>query len=189
MTPIDTLQPCCSWPWKEPLPPFCACPWPLPRLFRWQGKCWVPVLKLGGSAVHVEQPLIVFTHNRCGPWQHWCVCCTTCCRRELWTNMSLVSARTQSKVGWFIYVVAIAIWLPLSPQFWGELLRDGVYSQSWRGWTQCFMILSQQPGIEALQVCNTSGEWINAPPIPGLLSSAHVYPLVLLNSGSKNGQF
>ena len=34
---------------------------------------------------------------------------------------------------------------------------------------QCFTILWQQPGIEALQVRNTRNEWIDAPPIPGTL--------------------
>ncbi|KAI0251108.1 Clavaminate synthase-like protein [Lactifluus subvellereus] len=34
---------------------------------------------------------------------------------------------------------------------------------------QCFTILWQQPGIQALQVCNTRGEWIDAPSIPGTL--------------------
>ena len=34
---------------------------------------------------------------------------------------------------------------------------------------QCFTILWQQPGILALQVRNTRGEWIDAPPIPGTL--------------------
>ncbi|KAF8272609.1 2OG-Fe(II) oxygenase [Lactarius quietus] len=35
--------------------------------------------------------------------------------------------------------------------------------------SQCFTILWQQPGIQALQVRNTSGEWIDAPPMPGTL--------------------
>jgi len=37
--------------------------------------------------------------------------------------------------------------------------------------SQCFMItiLWQQPGIQALQVRNASGEWIDAPPTPGTL--------------------
>ena len=34
---------------------------------------------------------------------------------------------------------------------------------------QCFTILWQQPGIQALQVRNTRDEWIDAPPIPGTL--------------------
>ncbi|KAI0292201.1 Clavaminate synthase-like protein [Multifurca ochricompacta] len=34
---------------------------------------------------------------------------------------------------------------------------------------ECFTILWQQPDIQALQVCNTSGEWIDAPSIPGTL--------------------
>jgi hypothetical protein len=34
---------------------------------------------------------------------------------------------------------------------------------------QCFTILWQQPGIQALEVRNTRGEWIDAPPIPGTL--------------------
>jgi len=34
---------------------------------------------------------------------------------------------------------------------------------------ECFTILWQQPGIQALQVRNTRGEWIDAPPIPGTL--------------------
>ncbi|KAF5372166.1 hypothetical protein D9758_004990 [Tetrapyrgos nigripes] len=32
---------------------------------------------------------------------------------------------------------------------------------------QCFTILWQEPGIQALQVLNAKKEWINAPPIPG----------------------
>ncbi|KAH9030324.1 2OG-Fe-II oxygenase [Lactarius pseudohatsudake] len=34
---------------------------------------------------------------------------------------------------------------------------------------ECFTILWQQPGIQALQVRNTSGEWIDATPTPGTL--------------------
>ena len=34
---------------------------------------------------------------------------------------------------------------------------------------QCFTILWQQPGTQALQVRNTRDEWIDAPPIPGTL--------------------
>ena len=34
---------------------------------------------------------------------------------------------------------------------------------------QCFTILWQQPGIQALQVLNAKQQWINAPPIPGTL--------------------
>jgi isopenicillin N synthase-like dioxygenase len=34
---------------------------------------------------------------------------------------------------------------------------------------QCFTILWQQPGIQALQVLNSSKEWINAPAIEGTL--------------------
>jgi len=34
---------------------------------------------------------------------------------------------------------------------------------------ECFTILWQQPGIQALQVRNTRDEWIDAPPIPGTL--------------------
>ncbi|KAH9972006.1 2OG-Fe-II oxygenase [Lactifluus volemus] len=34
---------------------------------------------------------------------------------------------------------------------------------------ECFTILWQQPGIQALQVLNTHGEWIDAPSIPGTL--------------------
>ncbi|KAJ4494668.1 hypothetical protein C8J55DRAFT_497317 [Lentinula edodes] len=32
---------------------------------------------------------------------------------------------------------------------------------------ECFTILWQEPGIQALQVLNSEKEWINAPPIPG----------------------
>ncbi|KAF8895248.1 2OG-Fe-II oxygenase [Infundibulicybe gibba] len=32
---------------------------------------------------------------------------------------------------------------------------------------QCFTILWQEPGIQALQVLNSDGRWIDAPPIPG----------------------
>jgi len=32
---------------------------------------------------------------------------------------------------------------------------------------ECFTILGQQPGIQALQVQNGKGEWVSAPPIPG----------------------
>lgn len=35
--------------------------------------------------------------------------------------------------------------------------------------SQCFTILWQEPGIQALQVLNAHNEWINAPPIPGTL--------------------
>ncbi|KAF5360410.1 hypothetical protein D9756_004930 [Leucocoprinus leucothites] len=34
---------------------------------------------------------------------------------------------------------------------------------------QCFTILWQEPGIQALQVLNAKKQWINAPPIPGTL--------------------
>ncbi|TFK27688.1 2OG-Fe(II) oxygenase [Coprinopsis marcescibilis] len=34
---------------------------------------------------------------------------------------------------------------------------------------ECFTILWQQPGIQALQVLNSSKQWINAPPVPGTL--------------------
>ncbi|PPQ63605.1 hypothetical protein CVT24_004465 [Panaeolus cyanescens] len=34
---------------------------------------------------------------------------------------------------------------------------------------ECFTILWQEPGIQALQVLNANKEWINAPPIPGTL--------------------
>ncbi|KAG2009783.1 2OG-Fe(II) oxygenase [Coprinopsis cinerea AmutBmut pab1-1] len=34
---------------------------------------------------------------------------------------------------------------------------------------EIFTILWQQPGIQALQVLNSSNEWVNAPPIPGTL--------------------
>jgi len=34
---------------------------------------------------------------------------------------------------------------------------------------ECFTILWQEPGIQALQVLNTDQRWINAPPIPGTL--------------------
>jgi isopenicillin N synthase-like dioxygenase len=34
---------------------------------------------------------------------------------------------------------------------------------------ECFTILWQQPGMQALQVRNTRDEWVDAPPIPGTL--------------------
>ncbi|KXN82847.1 hypothetical protein AN958_02121 [Leucoagaricus sp. SymC.cos] len=34
---------------------------------------------------------------------------------------------------------------------------------------ECFTILWQEPGIQALQVLNAKKQWINAPPIPGTL--------------------
>lgn len=34
---------------------------------------------------------------------------------------------------------------------------------------QCFTMLWQEPGIQALQVLNQEKKWINAPPIPGTL--------------------
>lgn len=34
---------------------------------------------------------------------------------------------------------------------------------------ECFTILWQEPGIQALQVLNTDKQWIDAPPIPGTL--------------------
>lgn len=34
---------------------------------------------------------------------------------------------------------------------------------------ECFTILWQEPGIQALQVLNSDKQWINAPPIPGTL--------------------
>ncbi|KDR82540.1 hypothetical protein GALMADRAFT_237890 [Galerina marginata CBS 339.88] len=34
---------------------------------------------------------------------------------------------------------------------------------------ECFTILWQEPGIQALQVLNSEKQWINAPPIPGTL--------------------
>ena len=34
---------------------------------------------------------------------------------------------------------------------------------------QCFTILWQQPGIQALQVLSPDKQWVNAPPIPGSL--------------------
>jgi len=34
---------------------------------------------------------------------------------------------------------------------------------------ECFTILWQQPGIQALQVLNSNKQWVNAPPIPGSL--------------------
>ncbi|KAJ3011863.1 hypothetical protein NUW54_g2042 [Trametes sanguinea] len=34
---------------------------------------------------------------------------------------------------------------------------------------ECFTILWQEPGIQALQVLNKQGRWIDAPPIPGTL--------------------
>ena len=32
---------------------------------------------------------------------------------------------------------------------------------------ECFTILWQEPGIQALQVLNAQKQWIDAPPIPG----------------------
>lgn len=39
---------------------------------------------------------------------------------------------------------------------------------------QCFTILWQQPGIQALQVLNSKQQWINATPIPGTLVVKYV---------------
>lgn len=35
--------------------------------------------------------------------------------------------------------------------------------------SQCFTILWQEPGIQALQVLNKEKQWVDAPPIPGTL--------------------
>ena len=40
---------------------------------------------------------------------------------------------------------------------------------------QCFTILWQQPGIQALQVLNLDKRWVNAPPIPGSLVIKYLY--------------
>jgi hypothetical protein len=56
--------------------------------------------------------------------------------------------------------------------------------------SQCFTILWQQPGIQALQVRNTRGEWIDAPPTPGTLviKCACLHTLVLPDASSEEGQ-
>ena len=50
---------------------------------------------------------------------------------------------------------------------------------------QCFTILWQQPGIQALQVRNTCDEWVDAPPIPGTLVIKYVlvflYSVIVFN--------
>ncbi|KAJ3735932.1 hypothetical protein DFJ43DRAFT_1129883 [Lentinula guzmanii] len=43
------------------------------------------------------------------------------------------------------------------------LATHELYPLSW----ECFTILWQEPGIQALQVLNSDKEWIDAPPIPG----------------------
>ncbi|KAJ7051692.1 Clavaminate synthase-like protein [Mycena amicta] len=47
--------------------------------------------------------------------------------------------------------------------------RQRVECRSYSLLSQCFTILYQQPGIQALQVLNSSKEWIDAPPIEGTL--------------------
>ena len=39
---------------------------------------------------------------------------------------------------------------------------------------QCFTMLWQEPGIQALQVLNSDKQWIDAPPIPGTLVMKYV---------------
>lgn len=58
--------------------------------------------------------------------------------------------------------------------FWAPKLGGKSQVQSRRSgfimnYLQCFTILWQEPGIQALQVLNTNKQWINAPPIPGTL--------------------
>ena len=40
--------------------------------------------------------------------------------------------------------------------------------------TQCFTILWQQDDVQALQVLNANGKWVNAVPIPGTLVVKYV---------------
>ena len=47
---------------------------------------------------------------------------------------------------------------------------------------QCFTILWQQPGVQALQVRNTHGEWVDAPPIPGTLVIKYVLSSLYLGA-------
>lgn len=46
---------------------------------------------------------------------------------------------------------------------------------------QCFTILWQQTGLEALQVLNSREEWINVPPLPGTLVIKYGFFACLLN--------
>ncbi|KAE9400621.1 Clavaminate synthase-like protein [Gymnopus androsaceus JB14] len=45
--------------------------------------------------------------------------------------------------------------------------REGVVGIGQHTDWECFTILWQEPGLQALEVLNSRGEWINAPPIPG----------------------
>lgn len=49
---------------------------------------------------------------------------------------------------------------------------------------QCFTILWQEPGIQALQVLNAQGKWIDAPPIPGTLVVKYAFFTVILRFDS-----
>ncbi|EEB91799.1 hypothetical protein MPER_09787 [Moniliophthora perniciosa FA553] len=46
-------------------------------------------------------------------------------------------------------------------------IDDGVLGIGAHTDWECFTILWQEPGIQALQVLNAQKEWIDAPPIPG----------------------
>jgi isopenicillin N synthase-like dioxygenase len=45
---------------------------------------------------------------------------------------------------------------------------------------QCFTILWQQTGLEALQVLNSREQWINVPPLPGTLVIKYEFIACLL---------
>jgi hypothetical protein len=47
---------------------------------------------------------------------------------------------------------------------------------------QCFTILWQEPGKQALQVLNSNQEWIDVPPIPGTLVIKYLRDFILFDS-------
>ena len=53
---------------------------------------------------------------------------------------------------------------------------------TWR--LQCFTILWQEPGIQALQVLNSEHKWIPAPPIEGTLVIKCVAPQGIVVAGA-----
>ncbi|KAF8627376.1 hypothetical protein AX17_006191 [Amanita inopinata Kibby_2008] len=78
-------------------------------------------------------------------------------------------------------IFALALELPedffedkAHPIFCSDYGSSSLSSSNWPGgqsnnsW-ECFTILWQEPGIQALQVLNTENQWINAPPIEGTL--------------------
>jgi len=46
---------------------------------------------------------------------------------------------------------------------------------------QCFTILWQQAGIEALQVLNSRQQWISVPPLPGTLVIKYGPPYIVVS--------